>query len=88
MEYIIAFGGTNLAIKAEGCLAHLRVGVLPLPAQISAGCGICLKVPPGQIGTALKDLERCGVGGFRLFARKRKDGGYTYTEITDRGAAL
>jgi len=59
MEYIITFKNTHFAIKAEQKLLakNLQVGVLPLPTQISAGCGICLKIQQGDLETALEELS-------------------------------
>ena len=58
MEYIITFKNTHFAIKAEQKLLakNLKVGVLPLPTQISAGCGICLKIYQDDLKTALEEL--------------------------------
>jgi len=82
MEYILTFNNTNHAIKAEQCLLRhgLRVGVLPLPAQISAGCGISLRVCPDDIETALGALERNAVPEAVVFSRELKKGSYIYEE--------
>ena len=44
MEYVLTFKNTNFAIKSEQYLLvkKLHVSVIPLPSDISAGCGICL----------------------------------------------
>lgn len=45
-EVIITFPNTHNAIAAERTLLkqHFAVKVMPLPASIKAGCGICLRV--------------------------------------------
>ena len=86
MEYIITFSNTNAAVKAEHCLlaAGLAVGVMPLPGQIRAGCGICLRLSPGELGAALRVLDRNSIGGTGLHTRTPAENGYRYTEVTDR----
>jgi len=73
MEYIIAFGSANLAIKAEQCLLEqrLHVTVLPLPPQIRAGCGICLRVQPDEIGPAMKYLAAANIGDVKLYSKSK-----------------
>lgn len=72
MDYIITFSNTNAAIKAERYLMaeHLQVRVMPLPSQIKAGCGICLRLPEKEIGCALKILSEHQIGGTGLYTRK------------------
>ena len=88
MEYIIAFKSTSAAVKAEQLLAGagLRAGVLPLPAQIRAGCGICTSLQPGEIGPALDILEGGGLEEILVFSREERGGGYLYAEVADRDA--
>jgi hypothetical protein len=83
MEYIITFKNTNFAIKAEQCLFEkkLRVGVLPLPSQISAGCGICLRVKPDEIKAALEILAGKSIDEAGLFLRTEENNQFVYTEI-------
>jgi len=85
MEYIIWFKSTTSAIMAEQCLLErkLQVGVLPLPSQISAGCGICLRVSPDEIKAALAALAENNIGEIELFTRKRENGQLTYTKVKE-----
>ncbi|MCL2234836.1 MAG: DUF3343 domain-containing protein [Defluviitaleaceae bacterium] len=80
MEYIITFTNTSFAIKAEKTLLaqELQVGVLPLPSQISAGCGICLRIKPEEIRPAVGFLESVNVGEMGLYSREIRDERYTY----------
>jgi len=86
MEYIIAFGSTSAAVKAEQLLvqAGLRAGVLPLPAQIRAGCGICISLQPGEIKRALEVLKESAMDEILVFSRKEQGSGYLYTEVTGK----
>lgn len=86
MEYIITFPNTNSAIKSEQCLlaVNLHVGVMPLPSQIRAGCGICLRLPPEEIGHALTILSEKTIVDTGLYMRVEHDNAYVYREVTDR----
>lgn len=83
MEYIITFKNTNFAIKAEQCLLEhkLHVSVLPLPSQIGAGCGICLRISPDEIDAALAALTDIPTDEMGMFMRERENGKYTYKTI-------
>ena len=85
MEYIITFKNTNLAIKAEQCLLEqkLQIGVLPLPSQISAGCGICLRVKQDEINAALAALADRQIPAAGVYSRVTENGRYLYTEVKD-----
>ena len=86
MEYILTFSNTNFAIQAEQCLLEkqLRVAVLPLPSQIHAGCGICLRIAPDEIRQALEALKERGICESGLFSRTPDANSYSYTEIIDK----
>jgi len=81
MEYVITFNNTNHAIKAEQCLLKhsLQVGVLPLPAQIKAGCGISLRVALSDIKTAICIITDNDIMEFRLYTREMVNGKYVYS---------
>ncbi|MCL1873008.1 MAG: DUF3343 domain-containing protein [Clostridiales bacterium] len=87
MEYIITFKNTNLAIKAEQCLLEMKlhVSVLPLPSQISAGCGICLRIDQNEIKAALGSLADNEIGGIGLFSRATQNGLFIYEEVSPQG---
>ncbi len=90
MEYIITFKNTSHAIKAEQTLlqAGLNIGVLPLPPQVRAGCGICLRVGQDEIKAALAALCRAGIEETELFSREEENKRYVYTEIKDKSAVI
>jgi len=81
-EYIITFKNTNFAIKAEQCLLEkMHVGVLPLPSQISAGCGICLRVKQDEINAALAALAEREIAAAGLYSRTVENGQYLYEKL-------
>jgi hypothetical protein len=86
MEYLITFKNTNFAIKAEQALLaqSLPVGVMPLPPQISAGCGICLRLKENDIRQALQVLAAANIDEIGLFSRVSLNGLFVYTPINDR----
>jgi len=83
MEYVITFKNTSIAIKAEKRLLEkaINAGVLPLPSQISAGCGICLRVSPDEIKSALEALTNIDEIG--LYTRVMENGRFSYSELQD-----
>lgn len=83
MEYVITFKNTNFAIKAEQCLLKekLSVAVMPLPSQIRAGCGICLRILPEEINLALEILKKNNINEIGLFAKTGESGNFIYAEI-------
>ena len=83
MEYIITFKNTNFAIKAEQCLLErkLQVGVLPLPSQISAGCGICVRLAQTEIKPALKALADKSINEIKVYSRVTENERYSYSEV-------
>jgi len=90
MEYILTFEITSLAIKAEHCLMgkETHVSVIPLPSQIKAGCGICLRINRDEISDILEKLAANKIDRFGLYLREKDKGQFLYKEITDRGAFL
>lgn len=68
-EYILfVFDSTNDAIRASQLLTPLQVLVMPVLREISASCGMALRLPPPQQQAALDLLQEAGVEGWRLFA--------------------
>ncbi|MCL2619324.1 MAG: DUF3343 domain-containing protein [Defluviitaleaceae bacterium] len=83
MEYIITFTSTSFAMKAEKTLIaqKLQVGVLPLPSQISAGCGLCLRIKPKEIQPAMTLLLDAQLGEVGLYSRLMENGRYVYQPV-------
>lgn len=60
--FLFTFDSTHYAIKAQKLLHDLKVITMPTLREISASCGISLKVQPQQIQEAQKRMEAEGQG--------------------------
>jgi hypothetical protein len=86
-EFVIAFSSTNIAIKSEASLLEqgIQVSVMPLPSQIKAGCGICLRVCFIELSSALDILaETLSEAQFKeltLYERTEENGRKIYYEL-------
>jgi hypothetical protein len=82
MEYVLIFENTNMVMKAERCLLakKLNVNALPLPNEISAGCGICLRIGPEDLEVALGALTESGVTDTTVYWKREVDGKIEYEE--------
>ncbi len=59
-EYcIITFKSTHQAIRSETLMKKnsLNIKIIPLPTELSAGCGLCIKLDISQIQESLKLLN-------------------------------
>lgn len=75
MEFIITFATTSQAIRAERLLmdAKFKIRVMPLPAQINVGCGVCLRVSPEEIDQAIQLLHDHRIGEIEVFRKTREN---------------
>ena len=71
MEFIITFATTRQSIRAERLLmdAKFKIRVMPLPAQINVGCGVCLRVGPEEIDQAIQLLHDHRIGEIEVFRK-------------------
>ncbi len=62
-EIILTFASTHASITGERALldAGISVKVMPLPGAISAGCGLCLRIPPESLTISERALHNAGV---------------------------
>lgn len=60
--YLFTFESTHSAIKAQKLLSGLNAVTMPTLREISASCGISLKVLPEQIAAAKTCMEEQGEG--------------------------
>lgn len=74
MEYVITFKNTNYAIKSEQLILenHIKVSIMPLPSQIRAGCGICLRIDKDSIDSAESILRENSVE-FETYKRNNNE---------------
>lgn len=78
MEIFFTFPGTHAAIAAEKRLlaAGFTVRVMPLPEEIGAGCGICLRVDAADADCAADVLTQNGnksyQGAYRIEQQQGK----------------
>jgi len=84
-DYIITFQNTNYVMKAERALldGSLCVVVLPLPSQISVGCGLCLKISELEIKSALSALGDVNVGKICVYSRTPENNRHIYAELSE-----
>ena len=80
-ELVFTFLGTSQAIQAEQVLleAGVAVQVMPLPAVIIAGCGICLRVPVQDEKRAVELLRKKRVVLQQTYERSIENGKNVYT---------
>lgn len=81
-EVVITFDATIDAIHGEKLLveAGLKPLVMPLPSQVKAGCGLCLRVRLEDGTRACELLRSHGVSQAGCFIRRLGQGGSTYEE--------
>lgn len=60
---IVTFESTTQAMRMERfCLEHHLPGrLIPLPTQLSAGCGLAWKTSPDQLDSLMEELRKHGL---------------------------
>lgn len=73
MEYILGFGSTHRALKAEELLkrASLSFRLLPVPKALDSACGLVISVDEDSFEEALNILEKGGLSPRNAY---RKEG--------------
>ena len=64
---LVVFDSTHTALRAEKLLEGLGARMMPTLREISASCGISLRLPPPVRAEAQGRLERAGLTGWRLY---------------------
>lgn len=73
--YIITFESTHLAISTEKfLLPQVPVEMVPTPREISASCGLSLKISLAHIEQVKKILEERSKEGLKLYHMLREEG--------------
>ena len=80
MDYaLITFASTYGAIRAQEALRPaVKAVTMPVLREISLGCGIALRLAPGDLGLARTALAACGL----------EPGEYAFYAVTGSGPAL
>lgn len=60
--FLFTFDSTHFAIKAQRLLKDLKVITMPTLREISASCGMSLRVQPQQVEEAVRRMETEGQG--------------------------
>ena len=84
--YLFTFDSTHYAIHAQKLLKDLEPVIMPTLREISASCGISLKVQPNRIREACERMTE-GVQGWHLY-RILKDGKKITCTICKRSDTL
>lgn len=87
-EYdLFTFDSTHYAIRAQKLLEGFSVVVMPTLREISASCGMSLRIPPEQAKEAAQILERETEGWHRYhILQERKS--IRYTLVQERSGKL
>lgn len=87
MEIVFTFHNTYGAINGERLLLEngLAVRVMPLPACLGAGCGLCLRLPQADLDRALAILAGAAIEPQEVYLKKRLDGRTKYQAIVGPG---
>lgn len=82
-EILFAFPSTSCAILGEKVLLaeSLSVTVMPLPASIKAGCGICLRLPPEQQAQATEILNKQKDCSYSIYKKTSQNSTFMYTAL-------
>jgi hypothetical protein len=83
-EYLlIAFNSTHAAIEAQKLLKELNPAVMPTLREISASCGISLRLEPDCAERATSLLDSAGVEGWNRY-RVVSEGGRPSCTLIER----
>jgi len=71
-EILLVFSSTRDAIAGERALlaATLPVKVMPIPADLSDQCGICLRLPPELLEAGQTALWAAGISIAEVYRRQ------------------
>ncbi len=72
MTYLISFSSTHSAMEAEITCEDNKLScrLIPLPSEISAGCGLSLKCEVDDINTVTKPLQEAEIPFDDIFIRE------------------
>lgn len=80
--YVITFDSTHLAIGTERFLLTTEVvEMVPTPREITASCGLSIKVSPSHFESVMKAMSGRPKTGMHLYFMVREPGGKVATPI-------
>lgn len=85
--YLFTFDSTHCAIQAQKLLRNLNVVMMPTLREISASCGISLKVQPPQRKEA-SELLKQQVAGWHLYHIFQDGNKVSHELIAEKGGKL
>lgn len=82
-EVVFTFHSTREAISGEKLLLEggVKVRVMPLPAGLGAGCGLCLRVAPDDLDGSRRLLREAALNPQGLFFKGLRDGQTVYSPL-------
>ncbi len=82
-EIVFTFADAHNAVNGEKALAGagLAVRVMPRPAVLGEGCGICLRVGLGDRYAAAEILQKMGVTAEACYRREKINGETIYRRL-------
>ena len=80
-ELVLTFTNTHQAIMAEKLLKSggISLRVMALPAQIEAGCGLCIRIDPGDYTQGMAILKQGATLPQGAFIKTTQGGKTSYT---------
>lgn len=81
--YLFAFDSSNAAIAAQQRLKDLQVLVMPTLREISASCGISLRVPPECVERAQERIVEEKIENWHLYRIETVDRKHLCTQIRE-----
>jgi len=81
--FIVSFPSTHHAIAGEKIAVNVRKNeetrLIPIPPEVSAGCGLALKLSSSVLTPVLDTLKQEGIQTEGVFLVQISDGKKTYT---------
>lgn len=84
MEIVFTFYNTHSVITGEKAMLsqNLPVQVAEIPTAVSAGCGLCLRLPPEYLEQGFSALHSCHIAVQECYRQVQGE----YEKIDEKGA--
>ncbi len=82
-EIVFTFATTNYSIKAERTLrkSNIPIRIMPLPSEIKAGCGLCLRVSENFVAKAKEILVGSSIKIESIYRRTEENSKSKFTYL-------